>query len=213
VSTSTRRNSHVVAILAGLVLLGLVAAFAIGLPKATGDEGAVSSGSSTPDHITMPDSIPGGYQAADVATSFAGGQLAGQAKQIAAQQQAATAYANKVLPKALGAPAASRSYVLDGTQAVFVQVFTSDGGAFAPSSLSDPAASNGGGGRTMEAVGDGVCILTYGQSQSGGAAPTTPSDSQCQVSRNGLTAQIEAGTVAPEDLVKAADALLTQVNS
>lgn len=207
-STSTRRNSHVVAILAGLVLLGLVAAFAIGLPKATGDEGATGS---TPDHITMPDSIPGGFKAADDADSFAGGQLAGQAKQIAAQQQAATAYANKVLPKALGAPAASRSYVLQGTQAVFVQVFTSDGGAFAPSSLSDPAASNGGGGRTMEAIGDGVCILTYGQSQSGGAAPTTPSDSQCQVSKGGLTAQIEAGTVAPEDLVKAADALLDRV--
>ena len=210
-STSTRGNSHVIAILAGLVLLGLVAAFAIGLPKATGDEGTGSS-SSTPDHIAMPDSLPGGYRAADDADSFAGGQLESQAKQIAAQQQEATAYANKVLPKALGAPAASRSYVLDGTQAVFVQVFTSDGGAFAPSSLSDPAASNGGGGRTMEAVGDGVCILTYGQSQNGAAA-TSPSDSQCQVSKNGLTAQIEAGTVAPEDLVKAADALLSKISS
>lgn len=211
-STNTSRNSHVVAIVAGLVLLGLVAAFAIGLPKATGHDGSSSSTSSTPSTLTMPDTIPGGFKAADDAGSFAGGQLAGQAKQIAAQQQASTAYANKVLPKALGAPAASRSYVLDGTQAVFVQVFTSDGGAFAPSSLSDPAASNGGGGRTMEAVGDGVCILTYGQSQSGGAAPTTPSDSQCQVSKDGLTAQIEAGTVAPEDLVKAADALLDQIN-
>jgi hypothetical protein len=209
VSTSTRRNSHVVAILAGLVLLGLVAAFAIGLPKATGDEG--SGAASTPDHITMPDSIPGGYQAADVAASFAGGQLAGQAKQIAAQQQASTDYANKVLPQVLGAPAASRSYVLDGTKAVFVQAFAAAGGAFAPSSLSDPATTNGGGGRTMKAVGDGVCILTYGQAQAGAPAPANPGDSQCQVSRDGLTVQIEAGDMDPAELVKAADALLTDL--
>jgi hypothetical protein len=199
----------VAAIVVGLVLLGLVAAFAIGLPKASGDEGSTSS---TPAEITLPATLPGGFQAADQADSFAGGQLAPQAKQIAKQQQQATAYANKVLPEVLGAPAASRSYVLDGTKAVFVQVFTSDGGAFAPSALSDPAASNGAGGRTMEAVGDGVCILTYGQSPAGATSPGTPNESQCQVSRNGLTAQIQAGDVPPEDLVKAADALLEDLN-
>ncbi|HEU5037472.1 MAG TPA: hypothetical protein VFT70_10735 [Nocardioides sp.] len=203
-STSKSRTSTWVGIAVGIVLLGLLAAFAIGLPKAHGD-----AGESAPAlDLSLPDTLPGGYAAADDPASFADGELAQQADQIAQQQAASTKYGNDVLPDVLGNPAATRSYVVDGTKAVFVQVFEAQGGAFAPTVLTDPSTTNGGGGTTMEQVGDGVCILTYGQSQGGTpAAPTTPAASQCQVTHDRLTVQIQSTTVPADELVKVAGTL------
>lgn len=198
-STSRSRTSTVVGILVGLVLLGLVAAFAIGLPKAAGDEAADVE-------LTLPDTLPGGYAAADDADSFADGELADQAEAIAKQEAASTAYGNKVLPDVLGAPAATRSYVVDGSTAVFVQVFQSEGGAFSPASMTDPSTTDGAGGTTMEQVGDGACILTYGQSTDGGTGD--PAQSQCQVTQDGLTVQIQSNGVEAAELVKVADGIL-----
>ena len=127
-TTSRSRTSTVVGILVGLVLLGLVAAFAIGLPKAAGDDATEAAADV---ELSAPDTLPGGYAAADDAASFADGDLAQQAEAIAQQQAASTKYGNQVLPDVLGTPAVTRSYVVDGTTAVFVQVFQSDGGAFA----------------------------------------------------------------------------------
>lgn len=201
-STSNSRTSTWVGIAAGIVLLGLMAAFAIALPKAHGEPGAAPA----PDiDIVMPDSLPGGYAAADDPASFAGGQLAKQAQQIAQQQAASTTYGNDVLPAVLGNPAATRSYVVDGTKAVFIQVFQAQGGAFAPTVLTDPQTTNGGGGTTMQKVGDGVCILTFGQSQ--GGAPSGPAASQCQVTHGELTVQIQSTTVGADDLVQVAGTL------
>ena len=200
-STSNSRTSTWVGIAVGIVLLGLLAAFAIALPKAHGD----TEDAPQPIDVTLPDTLPGGYAAADDPESFKGGQLADQAEQIAQQQAASTTYGNEVLPDVLGNPAATRSYVVDGTKAVFVQVFQAQGGAFAPTVLTDPATTNGGGGTTMEAVGDGVCILTYGQSQDGTTGD--PAASQCQVTRGELTVQIQSTTVPAEELVKVAGTL------
>jgi hypothetical protein len=201
-STSNSRTSTWVGIALGVVLLGLLAAFAIGLPKASPAEDSPSV------DLTLPDTLPGGYAAADDAASFEGGQLAQQADAIAEQQQASTAYGNKVLPDVLGTSAATRSYVVDGTKAVFVQAFQSPGGAFAPTTLTDPTTSNGGGGTTMEKVGDGACILSYAAAQ-GTAQPTSePSSSQCQVTRDTLTVQIQSSEVPAEDLVAVAHSLL-----
>jgi hypothetical protein len=205
-STSPSRNTTWVGIAVGLVLLGLVAAFAIGLPKAHGE-----SDDSVPEvDIVLPDTLPGGYAAADDPKSFADGQLADQAEAIARQQAASTDYGNEVLPDVLGNPAATRSYVVDGTNAVFVQVFQAPGGAFAPSSLTDPSTTNGAGGTTMESVGDGACILNYGQSQDG--TPGKPASSECQVSRGELTVQIQSAGVAADELVGVADGLLDDLN-
>lgn len=201
-STSNSRTSTWVGIAVGVVLLGVMAAFAIALPKAHGDTEAAPE----PIDVTLPATLPGGYAAADDPQSFADGQLAAQAEQIAQQQAASTKYGNEVLPEVLGTPAATRSYVIDGTKAVFIQVFQAQGGAFAPTVLTDPATTNGGGGTTMDTVGDGVCILTYGQSQDGTTGD--PAASQCQVSRGELTAQIQSTTVPAAELVTVADGLL-----
>jgi len=206
-STSDSRTSTWVGIAVGLVLLGLVAAFAIGLPKASGADDASAAPAVD---LTLPDTLPGGYAAADDPAAFADGDLAQQADQIAQQQAANTAYGDKVLNDVLGAPAATRSYVVDGTNAVFVQVFQSAGGAFSPSSLTDPASTNGGGGLTMAKVGDGICILTYGQSQDG--TPGDPSSSQCQVTHDQLTVQIQSAGVSAEELVHVADGLLDDLS-
>jgi len=203
-STSSSRTSTWVAIALGVVLLGLVAAFAIGLPKASSasDQQAVD--------LTLPDKLPGGYAAADDAASFKGGQLAQQADAIAKQQAASTAYGNKVLPDVLGTAATTRSYVVDGTKAVFVQAFQSAGGAFAPTTLVDPKTS-GSGGTTMQKVGDGACILTYAPAQGGAQPSSAPADSQCQVSGDQVTVQVQSSEVPAADLVKVADALLADL--
>ena len=204
--TSRNRTSTWVGLLLGLVVLGLFAAFAIGLPKAEGDEGATGG---TVD-ISLPDSLPGGFVAADDADSFKGGQLAAQADQIAKQEKANTAYGNKVLPEVLGTSAVTRSYVKDGTNAVYVQAFQSEGGAFAPNNIPDPSQAAGAPATQMKGVGDGVCILSYGQGAPG-SDPTQPVFTQCQVTHDQLTVQIAAAAVTADDLVKAADGLLEKL--
>jgi hypothetical protein len=205
VSTRTSAGRPpLVAILLGLLLLGLLAAFAIGLPKAQGDAADPESAALT---LTLPDTLPGGYVASDDPAAFADGQLADQADEIAKQEQANADYGNGVLPDALGTSAATRTYVSDGTEAVFVQVFQSAGGAFAPNSIPDPENTGGQAPTEMTEVGDGACILTYGQAQAAGeAAPVA--FSQCQVSQGELTVQIGSSAVAAEDLVGVADGLL-----
>ena len=203
-STSSSRTSTWVGIAVDVVLLALVGLFAIGLPK------VAKADASEEVELVLPDTLPGGYAAADDPDSFADGELAAQAEAIATQQAASTEYGNTVLPKVLGTPAVTRSYVVDGTQAVFVQVFRSAGGAFAPGVLTDPTTTNGAGGTTMEKVGDGACILTYGQSADGSAAE--PSDSQCQVTSGDLTVQIQSSGVPAKDLVTVADGILADLS-
>jgi len=93
---------------------------------------------------------------------------------------------------------------------VFVQVFAAEGGAFAPNSLPDPDASGGLPATEITIVGDGVCILSYGQGSTG-EEPAEPVFSQCQVTRDGLTVQIGASEVDAEDLVDTADTLLDEL--
>jgi hypothetical protein len=184
----------------GLLVLGLMVLFSIVLPEATNaDEGTERPA------LTLPDTLPGGYAAADRAESFKGGQLEDQADAIAKQQAASTSYGNEVMPQALGTSAVTRSYVVHETQAVFVQVFDAEGGAFSPSSLTDPETTDGAGGITMRTVGDGACILTTGQTDPAADVQTA---SQCQVSRDGLTVQLSSDVVAADDLVDVADDVL-----
>lgn len=200
-STTSNRTANWVGVAVGIVLLGLVAAFAIGLPK------AADADETEPEiELSLPDTLPGGYAAADLPESFAEGELAQQAEQIAEQQATSTEYGNEVLPDALGHPAVTRSYVVDQTKAVFVQVFQAEGGALAPTSLTDPTTTDGAGGVTMANVDGAACLLTYGQSQGEGIGE--PTSSQCQLTRDGLTAQVQADQVAAEDLVELAGAVL-----
>ncbi|GAA4362130.1 hypothetical protein ACFPKY_15025 [Nocardioides caricicola] len=186
----------IVGIVLGLLILTSMVLFSVVLPEATGDD----EGSETHESLsfTLPDTLPGGYAAADLESSFDGGELAAQAAAIAEQQGGSTEYGNEVLPEVLDTSAVTRSYVVNGTEAVFVQVMQAEGGAFSPSSLTDPESTDGAGGITMQKVGDGVCILTSGATQMGAPGPTA---SECQVSHDGVTVQVSSDTVAAEDLV------------
>lgn len=200
-STSTSRTSTWLGIAVGLVLLGLMVAFAVALPKT-----ADAADSAEELELSLPDTLPGGYAAADLPGSFADGELADQADEIAEQQAGSTAYGDEVLPDVLGHPAVTRSYVVEGTQAVFVQLIQAEGGALAPNALTDPATTEGGGGITMQDIDGAACIVTYGQSQ--GADLGDPTSTQCQLSRDGLTVQVQSNQVAGEDLVALADEIL-----
>lgn len=194
----------------GAVLLGLLVVLAVALPKVADADDDTGAGQPAIE-LTLPDTLPGGYAAADDPASFADGQLAPQADAIAESEKAGTAYGNEVLPEVLGTAAVTRSYVGNGTDPVFVQAFQAPGGAFAPTSLTDPAASGGQGGTTMEKVGDGVCILSYAQAQMG-ATDAAPANSQCQVAHGDLTVQITSGVVAADELVELADGLLDELS-
>jgi hypothetical protein len=200
--TSTSRRSTWVGIALGVVFLGLIAAFAIGLPKAHGEDSAEESAIA----IELPGTLPGGYIASDDPKAFEGGELADQADAIVEQEQATAEHGNQVLPAVLGRSAATRTYVADGSQAVFVQVFQSEGGAFAPNNLPDPGNAGGQAPTEMTDVGDGACILSYGQGTTGEASQ--PAFSQCQVTRGELTAQVGSGAISAEELVDIADRLL-----
>ena len=204
-STSTGRTSTIAGIVVGLLLLGAMAAFAIGLPK-TADAADATDAEEPEIELTLPDTLPGGYLAADLADSFADGELADQAEAIAEQQATSTDYGNEVLPDVLGHPAVTRSYVLDSTKAVFVQVFAAEGGALAPNSLTDPDSTGGAGGLTMEDIDGAACILGYGQTQDGSVGE--PTSTQCQLSEGGLTVQTQSNQVPGEDLVALSRAIL-----
>jgi hypothetical protein len=203
--TAAGRTSTWVGILLGLLTLGLMAAFAIGLPKAQGDEAGEESAQELT--LTLPDTLPGGYVASDDPAAFADGELAAQADDIAKQEEAGRKYGDKVLPDVLDTPAVTRTYVADGTGAVFVQAFQSRGGAFAPNSIPDPASTGGQAGTEMVEVGAGACILSHGAAQAEGQAPPI-AFSQCQVTRGEVTVQIGSSAVGAKDLVKAADDLI-----
>lgn len=186
------------------MILGLLAAFSIALPKASGDEDTQDAVI----ELSLPDTLPGGYTASDDPKAFAGGQLEAQADDIAKQESANHTYGNKVLPAVLGTSASTRTYVANGTDAVFVQVFQSTGGAFAPNSIPDPDTTGGQAATEMSSVGDGACILSYGQATAQGQ-PAPVAFSQCQVTSGELTVQIGSSKVTAEDLVSAADDLLS----
>lgn len=193
-------------VLTGLVVLGLLAAFAIGLPKAHQD------GEPSALRLTLPDQLPGGYLASDDPRAFAGGQLEDQADAIVEREKSSADYGNEVLPAVLGRAAATRTYVTNGTEAIFVQAFQSEGGAFAPNSLPDPKSTGGQSAIEMRNVGDGVCILTHESTQ---AATQTSGPrsaySQCQVTHGGVTVQIASDAIEAEQLVDVADELLADL--
>jgi hypothetical protein len=202
--TSDNRTSTWLGIVLGVVCLGLIAAFAIALPKAAGeDEPAASTGP-----LALPDTLPGGYTAADLPEAFTG-DYADRAAEIAKTQQAAREYGDQVLSDVLGT-AVTRTYASEDLHALFVQAFRAAGGAFAPDSLPDPATAQGQSVPELVSVGDGACIVTRQAAQAGAAVDESapPTYAQCQVSEGELTVQVGAQNLQPEDMVGIADHVL-----
>jgi hypothetical protein len=204
--SSDSRTSAWVGIALGVVLLALVAAFAIALPKASdGDEGAVST-----EGLSLPDTLPGGYTAADLPEAFTG-EYADRAEEVSKQQRSTREHGDDVLADVLDEPAATRTYASKDLQtAIFVQAFRAAGGAFAPDSLPDPADAPGQSVPELVAVGDAACIVSRQAAQAGQpvdeAAP--PAYAQCQLSEGDLTVQVGAQGVATDEMVDLADHVL-----
>jgi hypothetical protein len=202
--TADKRTSTWLGIGLGVVCLGLIAAFAIALPKATGEDGAAASTGP----LALPDTLPGGYTAADLPEAFTG-DYADRAAEISKVQQAAREHGDLVLSDVLGT-AVTRTYASKDLHALFVQAFRAAGGAFAPDSLPDPATAQGQSVPELVSVGDGACIVTRQAAQAGAAVDESapPAYAQCQVSEGELTVQVGAQNLQPEDMVGIADHVL-----
>lgn len=191
---------RIAGVLVGLVVLGLIAVFAIALPKMS-DPGA----------IDLPETLPGGYTAMDLEQAYAGLADApeDQVAQARAQEQVNRAYAEKVLDEAYDVEIANRAYLKeDGSALVTVQAFRAPGGAFSPVQFTDPSSAQPG--ATVERLvveGEAVCVV-HGQLGEGGEV--TPQYTQCQRSEADLTLQV-TGSLDAEGVAEIIDELWSQV--
>jgi len=205
---SKTRNSDVpmTGIAIGAVLLALLVVFAVVLPRAVGDTGS-STGS-----LILPDSLPGGYLAADRTAAWknASGGVKGHEAQIVAQVKAELTYGDRALSKTSKNAFANRIYLKnDGKSIFFVQAFRSAGGAFSPGEISDPSKlQQGSSVQQLIRVGDAVCIV---DGTVGSPGQIEPSQTQCQRSEGDLTVQVTAPQVAASDVAKVADLVLSKV--
>ena len=205
---SKTRNSDVplTGIAIGAVVLALFVVFAVLLPKAEGDDSVDTT------RISLPDSLPGGYKAADMVSSWKGATsgIAGHEAEVVAEVKAELKFGDAALQKTTGGGFGNRIYLKNGAQSIFfVQVFRAAGGAVSPGEISDPSKlQQGSSVQQLTQVGKSVCIVS-GTTATGGAVQ--PSQTQCQRSEGQLTVQVTAPSVAASDVAKVADLVLAQV--
>jgi hypothetical protein len=204
---SNNRNSDVplTGMAIGAVVLALFVVFAVLLPKAEGDDANSS-------RIVLPNSLPGGYVAADRTEAWKGTSgVAGHEAEVVAQVKSELKFGNAALDKTTGGGFGNRIYLKQGAQQVFfVQVFRAEGGALSPGEISDPSQlQQGTSVQQLTKVGDAVCVID-GSVGTGGQVQ--PSQTQCQRSKSGLTVQVTAPSVAASDVAKVADLVLAQVH-
>jgi hypothetical protein len=184
----------------GVVLLALAAVFAILLPKVNGDSGDIS----------LPDKLPGGYTATDLAEAYQGAQGATDDKiaQASATERSARSYGNKQL-KESGATADTRTYVnKDLSSPLVVQVFRASGGAFAPFQFADPKTTQAGQ-QVQQLVrkGDVVCIENGSADGNGGVQAAYV---ECQKSEGDVTVQVTS-PLSVDKAVKVVDDVFDEV--
>lgn len=162
-----------------MIVLALFVVFAVLLPKADGEG-----------DLSLPDTLPGGYTATDLEKAYQGAQGASaeQITQQAATERSSRTYGDKALADS-GATAVTRSYVTkDLANALVVQAFRAEGGAFSPFQLADPKAAQSG--QSVERLvkkGDAVCIERGAADGNGGVQASYV---ECQKSEGGLTIQV-----------------------
>lgn len=212
-------RTRLLAILGGVVVLVLLAGFAIGLPRVVGEPTApvaqpdrqpASQPASQPDRL--PDRLPGGWTALELA---AGGDEAGATRdeEYAAQQAQAVAYVNEVLGGVYERGSTSFQAYVDESldNLVTVTVFGAPGGAFAPpNGVADPALF----GLDRAPVeltreGDAVCIANYQSAAQSGQAPQgdpgMPLSVSCQRPRGAQTVQVGSQDMSVADTVVVLD--------
>lgn len=184
-STTRRTSSRWSAIALGVLLLALVAAFAIGLPRLTEEQ--------PPGDVSLPDTLPGGW----TALALVGGPKGTDPAQYAAQQTRAVSYVNKVLGGVYAKPTGFQAYINDARDnLVTLTIFDAAGGAFAPpNGVADPKLL----GLDRAPVeltreGDAVCIASYQSAAQSGQAPQGDPDQplsvSCQTTRSAQTVQL-----------------------
>ena len=176
----TARRSALLGLGAGVVGLGLVGGFGIGLPH------AVTAPNDRAIHL--PAEIEGWKSVAEAAKKT---MTAEQAQQFAASWK----FADTALAKAVDGATATQQYVFERTQTfVAVQAFRGEGGPLVPAEVEAPASESGKQPAVEVATyGDVKCIQRFVQQ----ADPTTGQASvnfagqSCQLSRDGLTLRSE----------------------
>ena len=197
--TSVKTNSRLglaLGALLGVVGLGLVFAFAVVLPEIT-----------DPETVELPDSLPGGWVAVDIATPPDGSTDTGGSASAESQRKA-TDYVREVYDEVYDEPVAFRAYTdKDFSHFVVVTVFTSDGGAFGPpNGVADPEELELKR-ATTELVrrGDVVCVANYqplaaGEDDADDSA--TPLGVSCQLPTGGHTIQLATNGLSVDDTVR-----------
>lgn len=205
---STSAKTPVLGLLLGLVVLALMVVFAVLLPKAVGDSGA------SDEPLGLPDTLPGGYTAADLDAAFAGQYDADQAESYAGRQASARKHADEVLAEVYEHAAETRTYASkDLSTAVFVQAFRAPGGAFAPETISEEgAAASGAASQELVREGDAICRVERAAADpTTGAGGGAPSYVSCQRSEDDLTVQVTAAGTPAEEVVELVDATWDEV--
>ncbi|WP_193609470.1 hypothetical protein [Nocardioides lijunqiniae] len=186
--TDSARGSRpfVLGLVGGIVVLALLFAFTVLLPKSGGGE---------PD--ALPDSLPGGLRASDVARDQDSAEQQGRAEDFAERQRGVNESGAEQLEELFDAPAAVRTYQDEQFQRqATITVVETGAGPFLPNGPPfDPAfvdlernVSD------LVKVGDGVCALYYQQPVPEGqdvpADQDQPQALQCQLGADGATYQL-----------------------
>lgn len=194
----SERQAPLIGVLLGLVLLGAVAAFAIALPKATGDEATDVV------EVTLPDTLPHGLVAEDQTEGV-------DVERYAAIQESAA----EGLEALYDAPAAVRAYTgEDGAQAT-VTVLDRAPGLFAPHGPPiDPELL--GVERSfyeLREVGDAVCNLIWQQPVQEGAPvdeAADPNGVMCQLGKGDRTFEFVGSGLSAEAAVEVLESLASR---
>ena len=193
---TNRRLGLAVGALLGVLGLATVVVFAVGLPEIT-----------EPDDAELPDSLPGGWVAVDIATP-ADGATDTEGSASADSQRKATEYVREVYDEVYDEPVAFRAYTDDDfSKFVVVTVFTSDGGAFGPpNGVADPEALELQR-ATTELVrrGDVVCVANYqpvGLDEEDTEDSDVPLGVSCQLPTEGRTVQLATNGLDLDDTVE-----------
>jgi hypothetical protein len=189
--TTNRRRDLAVGVVLGAIGLGLFVGFGVLLPQLTEDDDAVE----------LPDSLPGGWLAADIPAPNDG------ASGTDAREQA-TEYVRKVYAGVYDEPVAFRAYTdADVSTFVVVTVFTSDGGAFGPpNGVADPEQLSLKR-ATTELVrrGDVLCVANYppvAEDADDTDDSATPLGVSCQLPTNGHTIQLATNGLSLDETVE-----------
>jgi hypothetical protein len=199
----SERAAGPIGVVLGLVLLGAVAAFAIGLPKATDEKASEADG------IELPDQLPHGLMAEDVLDREGGAKAQEYADRVAAIQDSAV----KGLEDIYGDPAAVRGYASDdGTVQATVTVLDQAPGLFDPHGppIEPELLQLERSIYELRRVGDAVCDLYWQQVVPLGqpVGDADPSAIQCQLGDGDRTLEIFGSGLSSEAAVEILESLV-----